>query len=139
MAFHQTEAVALHSIIQPITTEPQADTGPHTLIVPLGDLDTYRVGPVWYTIWHREDLAHGTPVEAFRPLGGDALAVGQAVALGTAETQPDRQGRITAIQVIDPAQANGELHRAQPYAAGRRSPQTGQTPTRCWLITVEEA
>jgi hypothetical protein len=62
--------------VRPLVRPPEARPvqppipQPHTLIAYLGDLDTYRRGPVWHTIWHKEALPHGLEVQAFRSLGG---------------------------------------------------------------------
>ncbi len=108
-----------------------------TLIAYLGDLDTYRRGPVWHTIWHKEALPHGLDVQAFRSLGGQTIEVGQELLLHGEAGQGVRFARVTAIRVIDPAQANGTLAEAAIHSTGRTATIPVTQSPRCWLITVE--
>ncbi len=110
---------------------------PHTLIAYLGDLDTYRRGPVWHTIWHKEALPHGLEVQAFRSLGGQTIEVGQDILLPHEAGQGVRFARVAAIRAVDPAQLNGALDGAADLPTGRVAPGPIRQNPRCWVITVE--
>lgn len=107
-----------------------------TLIAYLGDLDTYRLGPAWHTIWHKDALPHGLGVDAFRSLGGGGLEVGQSLAL-----QGDGGGfvncRVKGIRVIDPVHARNELKQAISYDTGRAARGSASGAPRAWLIILE--
>jgi hypothetical protein len=107
-----------------------------TLIAYLGDLDTYRLGPAWHTIWHKDALPHGLDVDAFRSLGGGGLEVGQRLAL-----QADGGGflncKVKGIRIIDPAQARRDVIEAVSYDTGRAARGSASGAARCWLVTLE--
>ena len=124
-----------HIFVPAGSARPQA--APPTLIAYLGDLDTYRLGPAWHTIWHKDALPHGLTVEAFRSLGGGGLEVGQRLALQSDGGRFVDSGRVKTIRVIDPARARQEMIAAISFDTGRAARGSASGVARCWLITLE--
>lgn len=106
-------------------------------IIPMKDLDMYRVGRVWHTIWHRDQQTHGATVDEVRQLGGGRLRVGQPLIFQMADEQIAGHGRVTAISIMDPAQASSADIANLVSAFDRSALQTESPQARCWYVTFE--
>ncbi len=107
------------------------------LVAPMKDLDTYRVGRVWHTIWHRDQQPHGTTVDAIKQLGGGPLGVGQSLVFQTADEQILGHSRVTGIRIMDPALATTADIKALGRGTDRSALQEAGNGSRCWYVTFE--
>ena len=118
-------------------TNPVDDHSCEAITSAIRDLDTYRIEAVWYTVWHREQLAHGLAVDAFRAITGQGVAVGQTLVLRSPGGRVIARRRVASISVMDPTQATAEAVSAICY----NSEQAGLHPAipgqPSWYIKTE--